>query len=330
MSSDPNYNARIETTMGALWWGLQAATILWGVTTTQTWYYYETYKKDHLSLKILVGLVFLTDTAHEAVILHAMYHYLVQGWGNLESLRHVTATLYQDVTINGITGALVQAFFVYRIWIFSKGNIPMMILLSAMVITLLSEYSSSAPPAYFSFFTLGSDKSNIPRFEEMGGLLGLNLAINSLTAVVDVSLTVAVCYYLSRSRTGFAASETMLNKIIVLAINTGAITSVWTILILIAYLSLRGYYVYFGMYLVIGRLYANSLLATLNSRQRMRSTSDAAQVDAYNLDQFSQHPGTDTTGAVQVHMNIETVKDLEANQDDSESSNGPYFRSKGR
>ncbi|KAK7062917.1 hypothetical protein VNI00_000415 [Paramarasmius palmivorus] len=226
-----------------------------------------------------------------------------------------------DVTINGLTGAIVQAFFVYRIWVFSKGNVPVMLFLSAMVLTLL----------ILQFVFAGIGNTKYPRFEDMGGLLGLNLAINSLTAVADVSITVAVCYYLGRSKTGFATSETMLNRITVLAVNTGAITSVWTIVILITYLSLPGYYVYFGMYLVIGRLYANSLLATLNARQKLRSMVESAQ-DAYNLGQFSQRcgPGNETTGAVQVHMNIETVKDLEANQDDESSSGGYFSPEKGR
>ncbi|KAK7033661.1 hypothetical protein VNI00_012661 [Paramarasmius palmivorus] len=336
MSSDPNYSAHIDKTMGSLWWGLQVATILWGVTTTQTWYYYENYKKDHIFLKLLVKFTFKSSSG-----IHVDVAVLRYRSGRFFLLIRHTKPLFcmGDVTINGLTGAIVQAFFVYRIWVFSKGNVPVMLLLSAMVFTLLNY----GVLQYFNLFSPESGTLNIHDSRIWAACW------NSLTAVTDVSITVAVCYYLGRSKTGFAASETMLNRITVLAVNTGAITSVWTILILITvrflggfsdfsfnlsamqYLSLPGYYVYFGMYLVIGRLYANSLLATLNARQKLRSTVESTQ-DAYNLGQFPQRsgPGNETTGAVQIHMNIETVKELEANQDDETSSHGYFSPGKGR
>jgi len=126
---------------------------------------------------------------------------------------------------------------------------------------------------------------------DLGSLKALSLSVNALAAAGDVLLAIILSLLLHTSRTGFKGSDTMITMLITFTINTGALTSICAIASLITVSSIISFdipcitaitnqitvlpaaFVYILFYFAIGRLYCNSLLATLNARKAIRSAS---------------------------------------------------------
>jgi len=252
----------LDNTFGALLIGVIVAGALWGVTCSQTFLYYRTYPEDALHLKVLVGAVWALDTAHQALITHTAYTYLVTHFSQLPFLGQMVNSLVIEVFFNGFVTLLVQAFFARRVWVLSKKNWFLTGLVSAFI---LAEFVAVMIYAIkgVRFTTLA----------QLGGLKALSLSVNALAAAGDVIIAAILCWMLQTSRTGFKSSDTMITKLIAFTINTGLLTSVCAIASLITISALPNAFVYILFYFAIGRLYCNSLLATLNARKAIRSAS---------------------------------------------------------
>ena len=102
--------------MGALFVGVVLSTGLWGAGCVQLYYYAERFPRDDWYLKLLVAAVWALDTAHQALITHASYTYLVTHYADPAYLLHITKSLWAMVLLSGLICCLVQCFLVWRIW----------------------------------------------------------------------------------------------------------------------------------------------------------------------------------------------------------------------
>ncbi|KAJ3793793.1 hypothetical protein GGU11DRAFT_369897 [Lentinula aff. detonsa] len=87
-----------------------------------------------------------------------------------------------------------------------------------------------------------------------------------LSAIVDTFISSLAIFLLNTSRTGFRRSDTIINRLIVCVVNTGALSSLAAIASSILVLSAHNTLLYLGIFFCIGKLYTNSLLANLNIR----------------------------------------------------------------
>ncbi|PIL32312.1 hypothetical protein GSI_05558 [Ganoderma sinense ZZ0214-1] len=92
-------------------------------------------------------------------------------------------------------------------------------------------------------------------------------ARNAAATVTDVLLTTILVYSLHKSRTGIKRTDSMINVLIMYAVNTGLLTSAFNILCLVFGFLFPQSFTYAAVDLVSSRLYASSLLAALNSRK---------------------------------------------------------------
>ncbi|KAJ3478870.1 hypothetical protein NLI96_g9457 [Meripilus lineatus] len=67
-------------------------------------------------------------------------------------------------------------------------------------------------------------------------------------------------------------SESLINKLMAYSINTGALTSICAIVCLIVYASMPNSFVFLAFYFVLPKLCLNSLLATLNARNALKTS----------------------------------------------------------
>ncbi|KAF5392313.1 hypothetical protein D9757_001612 [Collybiopsis confluens] len=116
------------------------------------------------------------------------------------------------------------------------------------------------------------------------------------SAAGDVLIAGTLTFLLQTSKTGFSRSDTMLNKLTLFAVNTGALTSLCAVASLISVspssrnllyklvkvldrptlkiLAAPNTFIYISFFFCMGRLYTNSLLATLNARKMIRSAGE--------------------------------------------------------
>ncbi|TFY70044.1 hypothetical protein EVG20_g2897 [Dentipellis fragilis] len=286
----------LDSTMGATFVGVLVGAMLYGVSCLQTWHYYREYSHDAFSIKLMVGTVWLCDTVHQILISHTMYTYVITNFANPAILGELVWSLIVEVLFNGFTAVLVQCFFTLRIYRLSNKNIPITAVVLLFVIGQFGVTMAYAAKAI-----------HMTTFAQLATLKGLSMSVNALTAASDVSIAVALCSMLHRSRTGFRASDSMINKLIIFTMNTGLLTRYFlpmirnkrieahTVhLVLMLFAPLRRSlpprthsFIFVSSsrwadvcrYLFVGypaadkppSVYSNSLLATLNARKAIRN-----------------------------------------------------------
>ncbi|KZT25692.1 hypothetical protein NEOLEDRAFT_332787 [Neolentinus lepideus HHB14362 ss-1] len=252
----------LDNTMGAMFVGVIVAATLYGVSCVQTWFYYNHYPNDLWHIKLLVAASFISDTIHQALISHTVYTYVVTNFNNPAILGNLIWSLLIEVLFNGFTALMVQVFFTIRIWKLSERNIPITV---GVMLLVLAEFGAVLA------YTIKS--LSLRTFVELSQLKGLSMSVNGLAAAGDVAIAFVLCTMLHRSRTGFRQSDTMITKLIIFCVNTGLLTSACAVLSLVFITALPSTFIYICFYFTLGRLYLNSLLATLNARKSIRSNA---------------------------------------------------------
>ncbi|KAF9569423.1 hypothetical protein CPC08DRAFT_182786 [Agrocybe pediades] len=265
-------NTSIATTYGAAYIGVIAAGILYGVSSVQTWYYFNKYGKDVWYIKSLVAAVWTFETIHQILITHTVYYYIVTNYDNPSSLGGIIWSVLLEVLFNGLIGLLVQGFLTLRVWRLSGKNVSLTTIVFALV---LACFGCSVA------FTAQSLK--LKTWAELAQLKGLSMAVNLLGATTDVVIAAALCLFLHRSRTGFKKSDTMIRKLIAFTVSTGFFTSICAIASLISILASGDTLIYVAFYFSLGRLYSNSVLATLNARQTIRALGEHSDELSFSL-----------------------------------------------
>lgn len=253
----------LDDTFGSVLITIFIASILYGVTTLQTYIYSQRYPKDSLFLKAIVGTVWILETFHIAFCIMFIYVYLITHFGDTKYLQtniHWSGgvTLAFGLTIT----VIVHGFYVYRVWIVTKGSIP----LTGVV-------------AFFAVARFGGNLGTIALsyiFNEWavyrGHVISLILLCIGLGsgAVVDVLTAAIMIYHIRKGKSGIRQSDNMANLIILYTINSGALTSLASTLIPIMFAADGNSLAYLGLVEIQSKLYSNTFLATLNARQYIR------------------------------------------------------------
>jgi len=231
--------------------------------------------------KLVVATVWCFDTLQLILIAQSAYHYLISNWGVVSALSVSTWELNVNVTFIGLSTFVCQLFFLRRIWVFSGKNIIMVGLLAAVC---------AITPIVDIIAMVGGLKH--PSITHIGSQTGPVLLAFVPGVVADVSIALLLTYYIRRNMGGFKKTDTILTIIVRYAITTGVVTSLLGTFTLVAFFLSPNGLTYIGMHFCLGRLYTNALLATLNSRVKLR--------DSLNEPTHDESAG-DGTGHLQFH-----------------------------
>lgn len=111
----------------------------------------------------------------------------------------------------------------------------------------------------------------------------------------------------------------IINSLIVYTLETGSVTCLVTVASLICWLLMRHNLIFLGMHFAIAKLYANSLLATLNMRKRLRvdrmyssekeQNNGLSPLSPVNMSHYSNRMlgPNQVQKSVQLNVNVETT-----------------------
>ncbi|KAK0455660.1 uncharacterized protein EV420DRAFT_1644443 [Desarmillaria tabescens] len=264
----------LNGTFGAYLIGVIVSACLFGVTCTQTWYYFTRYS-DVTILKVWVAAIWLVltlpanyptltglhrilEVLHVAFPGHAIYYYVILHYGDPAALAQAIWTLCVNITVTGLIGLLVDLFYARRIYYLSNHNVP---LLAATIILPVCRFGTSVGITAYSI-----QLKDFARFE-VHSMTSLVKASVPIHVVTDILVAGSLCYYLHSSRTGIKRTDTMINRLMVYAVHNGLIIAVADVLVIAFNTAYPGNLVYLAVYQVVANLYSNSLLATLNARR---------------------------------------------------------------
>ncbi|KII93111.1 hypothetical protein PLICRDRAFT_170894 [Plicaturopsis crispa FD-325 SS-3] len=297
----------IATTLGALLVGGLTALYLSGAVLAQTVIYYSVYPTDLARRKVLVAAVWLLDLFHSGLVSATIWGYLIESYGVIDSLDYIPWTLALTVALTAIITFTVQCFFAVRIHRLSKGKwyitAPIVIL---ALLRLCSACVSTGQMLHYKSFNLFNDK--------YAWVFTLGLATSS---VVDILVAGSLCYFLRVNREGSTSSNLRhtLDMLMLYAVETGTLTCFVNILSMICWLAMPHNRIFLGIHFVISKLYANSFLASLNSRSKLRegSQSEDPTIPAFSDNSF----GNETRSPLDAFTNFvnrNRVRDIERAQ----------------
>ncbi|KAJ3008837.1 hypothetical protein NUW54_g3004 [Trametes sanguinea] len=315
---------QLGPTIGVGYLGVAISSAIYGVTCIQTFHYFRSPRlsSDKLLLKIIVTALWMLDTAHQAIIIFSLYHYLILNYANPASLLKEHWSIGTEIIVNAVIAFIVESFFVTRIWKSGCERSPLnnqLMNISSHTVSknayvsgacmLFTVAHLSTSTCHFIIHGLlyntrprssASHESTISD-QDSTGSSGLGVAV-----LADVSISAAMVWYLHRGRTGLRKSDDMISRLIILTITTGSLTTTFVIANLIAYLAAPAqlYTLFFNF--MLGKLYINSLLTSLNGREFVRGKDLSSQFNTIPLSTFQGAPnGTATLSTGDVH-NVKT------------------------
>ncbi|KAJ3734247.1 hypothetical protein DFJ43DRAFT_153309 [Lentinula guzmanii] len=312
-------SSSLDETFGAAYIGIVVAAMLLGISVIQGFYYF-THHEDRWILRGLVVAVLIFDLIHQILITHTGWVYLVSFSQQPAKLGTVIWSLLAEVLFNGLTAFCVQCFLTYRIWKLSGAKVWLTTIVISFV---LSEFACVIAFAIIAFL-------RVKTFEQLSAeLKGLSVTVNAVAVAGDLFIAGILTLLLQRSKTGFRKSDTMINKLIMFAVNTGGLTSICAVASLISILAAPATFIYISFFFSMGRLYTNSLLANLNARSMIRKAAEGINTitgDAsISFKDYARHASSSklvfqharnlnaTNISIQVDTTREFMSDLERN-----------------
>ncbi|KAJ7090957.1 hypothetical protein C8R43DRAFT_1050199 [Mycena crocata] len=277
--------------------------VLFGVLIAQQLTYYKTSGKDPLYMKIFVWVIFFLEVANAAFDISYMYEPLILHYGAFPD-NLPTVFMTQPLCII-LVGLPIQMFFIWRVRTLTGSNIlPAVIFLFALTAAGGGLATSVRVPAAKHF-------SNIPHLFRSAEIWLIAESITDL--MIAASLSIA----LNRSKTGFPLTDTVVDKIIRMTVQTGMITALFSILDMVSFLTVTNATLNFMWNIPISKLYSNALLSTLNARTELNRSMNGPRSGSWAVNgsgpsgtyvtDGSASKGTDSLGAMAFAGGIETL-----------------------
>ncbi|KIK53502.1 hypothetical protein GYMLUDRAFT_935890 [Collybiopsis luxurians FD-317 M1] len=269
---------------------------LYGMLIIQLYYYWFTFRDDGYRFRITVYGLFAVDTWHTVAITSVAWSFLVSGWGNPDALRFTGWGFALIPLISGISAAWVQLFFAWRILVLGTGKYHLVWKVIVVIICAISLTQGIAGIISGAKFLSIND---IAQFHLIYAPAAIWLAGS---AFVDVLIAASMVFLLSSAKKRInlvnTKTDAVLTRLIHLTIETGAVTAIAAVVDLGFFLGDPSNNLHLLMALILGKLYTNTLYATLNSRplslQQSYSHSDPSRFSSRNPDTAVIHLTTAT------------------------------------
>ncbi|KAK0209858.1 hypothetical protein IW262DRAFT_1415588 [Armillaria fumosa] len=231
---------------------------LFGVLTVQMYIYYVYFNsKDDWKMRLYVWFIFLLELVFTIFATIAAWDQYGPGWGDVDSLLLIDWSWEPLPPLNGAISTMVQTFYVWRIYNLTKN----------IWISLIIEVVSIVQCVFAWYFgiSVGLNGLRVDKLKSVSPEVSVWLAGS---AACDVMITATIVFVLYRANTqsDFKQTTSAVTKLIRFTVETGLLTSTAAVIELILWLTQSEYNIHFIGFLILGKLYSNALVATLNSR----------------------------------------------------------------
>ncbi|TFK63033.1 hypothetical protein BDN72DRAFT_340415 [Pluteus cervinus] len=251
----------IAETYGALLLGALFAAGLSGILLVQVVVYFKLYPDDPSGLKFWVLVSWLFDLLHTGFIWATLWGYFVKHFGVSDQIAFIPIEIPITVILTAISTFLVHCFFVHRIFLLSNRNQYITTPIFIMVFARLF-FASVSSTEMIRLHTFNAFATRVG-FTFTSGL--------ALSSGADILITMSLFVLLRQSRSDTSRGlQEVIDSLILYTLEIGSLTAAVTIATMICWLYMNNNLIFLGLHFVIEKLYANSFLATLNSRHPLR------------------------------------------------------------
>ncbi|KAJ3743233.1 hypothetical protein DFH05DRAFT_1300540 [Lentinula detonsa] len=262
----------IQLQYGPMLIGVFLNMILYGVLLNQMFFYYKTYPLDSLWVRIFVAYLLMLETANTAIDMAMMYQPLIAEYGTEEAVMYFPTLFLLEPILIVLISTPIQTFFAWRI-----RKITQTYWISGIVVALALASSVGG-------FVTGVKIAKLKLFADKPELHWSALLWFITACVADLVITATLVWNLAQRKTGFAITDSVVDKIIKMTVQTGMITSICAIGDVAFFMALPHTGLNFLWDLTLSKLYTNCLMSTLNARagllRNSQNTSSGVQRNA--------------------------------------------------
>ncbi|KIM38404.1 hypothetical protein M413DRAFT_30231 [Hebeloma cylindrosporum] len=252
----------LDNTIGAAFFGISAACILFGIAIVQTHSYYYNFPKDWMFQKVAVGVLITLATFDTIFTLHAVYYYLIVNFGNQKGLDTIVWSFRLQALLN-------SSFKLYTLC--EYGN-------AQQAQQKVGNHFSRLGPIFAGLVVAGGWAIGLLLVVKLYGTTSfatvdkMSYAIYApfiAATTIDAVIAALMCYFLNRSRSSFIRTNNKIVTVMRYVLITGFLTSACSLSALIAYATMPHNMVFIGIDFLLPNLYINSYIAMLNARKYM-------------------------------------------------------------
>ncbi|EIW79442.1 hypothetical protein CONPUDRAFT_125752 [Coniophora puteana RWD-64-598 SS2] len=268
-----------DKTIGVLIVGIFFNTYLYGLVM----YQYARYKRakfnDKWPIKAMVVFLFLLDGVHSASIIYMAWDYVVTNYTNPEALLWSPWPFPFTPIAVSLAAVTTQTFLALRIRRLSGNSLLFGIIIALSV-------------ASFAFgVTCGIKAWMISYIPDLIKIRHLVIPWLVLQVIVDVIVTATLVTLNARSCNKSSKTINVISQLVFGAKQTGLFAAIFALCDLISFLAAPTMNLYGMFAMPIGRIYTNTLLATLLSREVSRSRrATSGQVNLETETEFAATP----------------------------------------
>ncbi|KIJ12424.1 hypothetical protein PAXINDRAFT_171239 [Paxillus involutus ATCC 200175] len=255
----PVYQINLNNIFDPVLVGIFLACGLCGASCVQTLVYFIGDPTDALWVKFLVIVNLLLCAADVVALASVAYTDLIIKFGNITALATLTWGAKAEALLTPLIVFLIQSFFLFRVFRFTKNWLLVVI---------------SAP---FIIVTLGLGLTTVGRIFKGPSATNSPVETNVLhandifLAVTDLLLAALMAYNLHRSKaiseSRIRSTNKVMSTLIVYAIATGALTGAMAMIGFILAVADLSSTANQAIYAILPHMYSNAMLASLNLRQ---------------------------------------------------------------
>ncbi|KAH9019118.1 hypothetical protein EDB85DRAFT_583487 [Lactarius pseudohatsudake] len=249
-SQSPTAPPEVTKVAAPLLFGCLLNWALYGALCVQIYVYSYNFSEDPRSLKFLAYFVFVLETVQTALTGADICYWFVTGFGNVERLGNSHFTPIDAPIMTAVSSLVAQGYFCYRIWVLMNRRswICWIIGVNAVI--------QAAAEIWLSIPALMSGKYVISK---------PGICLWSIPSVIaDILIAVAMTLLLRRASSKF--SNFVLIRVIRLTVETNTLTASAAVTTLVLYVAFPNELYYMYTALILGKLYSNTLLVSLNNR----------------------------------------------------------------
>ncbi|KAF7372647.1 hypothetical protein MVEN_00127800 [Mycena venus] len=235
----------------------------------QAMYYFRNFEHDNWKLKTFVSVAFLVDTVGTVGDFACVYLYTITHAGDSLYLvdQHWPMTLHLITT--AVIAVLVQSFLVVRywwLWVFHSSTYVGVFSFVRYIVPTFHR------PQFGSSFACGVIIAMFPAFKDRNKVVIPSTFWLVTEALADISIAAALIWQFRKARPHLAETWSVLDRLMLLTMQTGTATATIVVGALIAFLLKKESNVCVGIAYTLGRVYVLSMLANLNVRRSGRPT----------------------------------------------------------
>ncbi|KAF7304135.1 hypothetical protein MIND_00645100 [Mycena indigotica] len=256
----------------------------------------------------IVGVALFVDTLGTLAVFAYAYLFLVAHWGEPAFLARNPWPGSIHAITSGIGSVIVHWYLTWRYWNLSRNYV-------VSVALCLAALTSTA-----GAFAAGIGAAMRDAVVERDRIIPLCMVWLIAAVVTDIGIAAALVLPLRSYKSAFARTQSVIQRLIVGAIQTGSVTAVMAVVTLTTFVVWPRTSISLAPWFLLGRLYGCTLLFNLVARRPGSAGGTTQSDDPENLSgsraavSFISHPREratrmDTFGGIHVHQIVQVAKD---------------------